>query len=122
MQHDGPLVLVLSDLHQEWFNTTYGNLTQRTPVIHNTPWRLVGGNFGSKGDETPRCGVGERTDGISAPKIGDCIDGLMVKATLKVKATLRATISPRFGWIRRFKWIREFRPTLWNIWKSRLRY
>ena len=85
MTRDGPLVLVLSDLHQEWFNTTYGNLTQYTPVIHNTPWRLVGGNFSSEGDavfcgdddETPRCGVGERTDGISAPKVGDCMDGLM---------------------------------------------
>ena len=46
------MVLILSDLYQEYFNTTYGNLTQRTPVIHNTPWRLVGGNFGSEGDVT----------------------------------------------------------------------
>ena len=71
MTRDGPLVLVLSDLHQEWFNTTYGNLTQYTPVIHNTPWRLVGGNFGSEGDAcgdgTPRCGVGERTEEILLP-------------------------------------------------------
>ena len=29
----GPMVLTLSDLYQEYFNTTYGNLTQYTAVI-----------------------------------------------------------------------------------------
>ena len=46
------MVLTLSDLYQEYFNTTYGNLTQYTAVITARSMALSRGANSSDGDVT----------------------------------------------------------------------
>ena len=46
------MVLILSDLYQEYFNTTYGNLTQYTAVITARSMALSRGANSSDGDVT----------------------------------------------------------------------
>ena len=62
------MVLILSDLYQEYFNTTYGNLTQHTAVITARSMALSrAANYSSEGNVF--CGAASEEENAAAKTI-----------------------------------------------------